>query len=73
VPSRPAAIPQILTQLAETPRSMAALTAGLSPESLRTAPDNDEWSASQVPAPLGERACGEAASPAVELQGQLLD
>jgi hypothetical protein len=40
VPNRPAAIPQILTLLAETPRRMTGLTAGLSPELLRTAPDS---------------------------------
>lgn len=57
MPSGPLAIPQILTWLAETPRRMAALTAGLSSESLRAAPDHDEWSANEVLAHL--RSCAD--------------
>ena len=43
--------------LAETPRRLAALTAGLAPAQLRTAPAPDEWSATDVLAHL--RACAD--------------
>lgn len=50
-------IEQILSLLAETPSRIAALTARLSPAQLRTAPDDDEWSANDVLAHL--RACAD--------------
>lgn len=48
---------QALAQLAETPRRLAALTAGLAPAQSQTAPNPDEWSASEVLAHL--RACAD--------------
>jgi hypothetical protein len=54
---RPLTIEQVLTALAETPPRVAALTAGLSPAQLRTAPRPDEWSAKDVLAHL--RACAD--------------
>ena len=57
MPSSSRTIEQVLTLLAETPPSLAALTAGLSPAQLRTAPDQDEWSANDVLAHL--RACAD--------------
>ncbi len=52
-------VEEILAQLAETPQSLAALTAPLSPAQLRTSPDpgNGEWSASDVLAHL--RSCAD--------------
>jgi DinB superfamily len=50
-------IEQILTQLADTPRSIDALTAGLAPAHLRTSPSRDGWSANDVLAHL--RACAD--------------
>lgn len=43
--------------LAAAPPRLAALTAGLAPEQLRTAPNPDEWSANEVLAHL--RACAD--------------
>jgi hypothetical protein len=57
VPDRSLAPEQILTLLAETPRRIVALTAGLAPADLRTAPDPAEWSANDVLAHL--RACAD--------------
>jgi DinB superfamily len=57
VPSRPLTIEQVLTQLAETPRRIAALTAGLAPALLHVSPGPDEWCANDVLAHL--RACGD--------------
>ena len=50
-------IEQVLTWLAATPQRIAALTAGLAPAQLRTAPDHDAWSANDVLAHL--RACAD--------------
>ena len=50
-------IEQVLTLLEATPTRIAALTAGLAPAQLRTAPGRDEWSASDVLAHL--RACAD--------------
>lgn len=47
----------MLTLLAETPSRLAALTASVGPAHLRTAPDPDEWSATEVLAHL--RACAD--------------
>ena len=57
MPSRPLTIEQVLTLLAATPPRLAALTAGLAPDRLRTAPDHDQWSANDVLAHL--RACAD--------------
>ena len=48
---------QVLTLLAATPPRIAALTAGLAPAQLQTAPDDDGWSANDVLAHL--RACAD--------------
>ena len=48
---------QILILLAEGPRRIAALAAGLAPARLHTAPNDDEWSANDVLAHL--RACAD--------------
>jgi hypothetical protein len=50
-------IEEILTRLAATPTRLAALTADLTPEQLRTAPAGGEWSANEVLAHL--RACAD--------------
>ena len=50
-------VEQILTLLAEAPPRIAALTAGLSPAQLHTAPNPGEWSANDVLAHL--RACSD--------------
>jgi DinB family protein len=55
--SAPLTIEQALTLLAETPRRLAALTAGLAPERLRSSPNPDEWSANDALAHL--RACAD--------------
>jgi DinB superfamily len=55
--SRALTIEQVLTLLAETPPRLAALTAGLSPAQLHTAPNHDAWSANDVLAHL--RACAD--------------
>ena len=48
---------QSLSWLAETPRSIAALTADLTPLNSRTRPNPDEWSANDVLAHL--RSCAD--------------
>ena len=48
---------QLMTLLAEAPRRIAALTAGLAPARLHAAPNSDEWSANDVLAHL--RACAD--------------
>jgi hypothetical protein len=50
-------IEQVLTLLVETPRRIAALTAGLAPAQLHTAHNPDEWSANDVLAHV--RACAD--------------
>jgi hypothetical protein len=50
-------IEQVLTMLAATPPRLAAVTAGLGPAQLRTAPNPEEWSANEVLAHL--RACAD--------------
>ncbi len=57
MPSKPLTIEHVLTLLAEAPPRIAALTAGLSPARLRTAPSPGEWSANDVLAHL--RACAD--------------
>lgn len=57
MPSKPPTVDQVLTRLAETPKRIAALTAGVAPELLRRSPGPDEWSANDVLAHL--RACGD--------------
>jgi hypothetical protein len=57
VPNRSLTIEQILALLAETPPRLEALTAGLAPAQLQTAPSDDEWSANDVLAHL--RACAD--------------
>lgn len=57
MPSKSLTIEQVLTLLAETPPRIAALTAGLEPAQLRTAPNHDEWSANDVLAHL--RSCAD--------------
>jgi len=46
-------IEQLLTLLAEGPRRIAALTAGVAPPRLQTAPNENEWCANDVLAHLG--------------------
>ena len=48
---------QVLTLLADTPRRLEALTAGLAPDQLRAAPAPGEWSANDVLAHL--RSCAD--------------
>lgn len=55
--SRALTIEQVLALLATTPPRLTALTAGLSPAQLRTAPNSGEWSANDVLAHL--RACAD--------------
>jgi hypothetical protein len=50
-------IDQILTQLPETPRRIAALTAAVAPATLRASPAPAQWSANSVLAHL--RACAD--------------
>ena len=57
MPSRSLTIEQILTIVAETPRRIAALTAGLAPAQLHATPNHGEWSANDVLAHL--RACAD--------------
>lgn len=57
MPSSSLTIEQVLTLLAATPPRLAALTDGLEPARLRTAPSHDEWSANDVLAHL--RACAD--------------
>ena len=53
----PLTVEQVLTLLAATPPRLAALTAGLNPARLRTAPVHGGWSANDVLAHL--RACAD--------------
>ena len=55
--SRSLTIEQVLTLLAESPPRIAAVTAGLSPDQMHTAPNRDGWSANDVLAHL--RACAD--------------
>lgn len=55
--SRSLTIEQVLRLLGETPTHLDALTAGLAPAHLQTAPNDDEWSANDVLAHL--RACAD--------------
>jgi hypothetical protein len=57
MPNKPLTIEQILFLLAETPPRIAALTSGLAQDQLRTALNDDEWSANEVLAHL--RACAD--------------
>jgi hypothetical protein len=57
VPERSPAIEQTLTLLAETPRRITELTAGLAPGHLHTPPSQDAWSANDVLAHL--RSCAD--------------
>ena len=57
MPDRAMTPGQVLTLLQETPLCLAALTVGLTPARLHTAPAPDEWSANDVPAHL--RACAD--------------
>jgi len=57
VPNKTLTIEQVLTLLSETAPRIAALTAGLAPAQLRTAPNHDGWSANDVLAHL--RACAD--------------
>jgi len=57
VPRRTLTIEQVLTLLKETPPQLAALTSGLAPVHLQTAPAHNEWSANDVLAHL--RACAD--------------
>jgi hypothetical protein len=50
-------VEQVLTLLAEAPRRIAALTAGLEPARMHVAPNEGEWSANDVLAHL--RACAD--------------
>ena len=50
-------IEEVLSLLAETPTRIAALTDGLTPAQVRTAPGPDEWSANDVLAHL--RSCAD--------------
>lgn len=65
MPSRSLTIEQVLTLLAETPRRIATLTAGLVPAQLHTAPNHDEWSANDVLAHL--RACADVWGSCIEV------
>jgi hypothetical protein len=57
MPEIPFSIEQILTLMAEAPAHIATVTADLTPDQLRAAPDPDEWSANDVLAHL--RACAD--------------
>jgi hypothetical protein len=57
MPTAALTLEQILVQLPETPLRIAALTAGVAPAKLRTRPEPDEWSATEVLAHL--RACSD--------------
>ncbi len=65
MPERSLTIEQILTILAQTPPRIAALTAGLLPAQLHTAPNRDEWSANDVLAHL--RACADVWGGCIEV------
>jgi DinB superfamily len=53
----PVAIDQILIHLTDQPKTIAALTAGLSPSGLRRSPSRSEWSVNDVLAHL--RSCAD--------------
>ncbi len=53
----PLTIDQVLTRLAKQPRTIAALTAGLTPARLRRSPTRGEWSLNDVLAHL--RSCSD--------------
>ena len=55
MPPEPLTVDEIMAILPETPRRIAALTKGLSPTQLRSAPEPDAWSVNDVLAHL--RAC----------------
>ena len=57
MPRRQFTIAEVLTLLAETPRRIRALTTGLTPAELRTAPTRGEWSVNDVLAHL--RSCAD--------------
>jgi hypothetical protein len=57
VPNKTLTIEQVLSLLTDTPRQIAALTAGMAPAQLQTVPADDEWSANDVLAHL--RACAD--------------
>lgn len=57
MPDRSLTIEQVLTLLAQTPPRIAALTAGLTPAQLHTAPNQGEWSTNDVLAHL--RSCAD--------------
>lgn len=57
MPRRSLTTDQALIVLAETPRRIAALTAGLTPAHMQFTIDDDEWSANEVLAHL--RACAD--------------
>lgn len=57
MPDRALTTEQILTLLAQTPPRIAALTTGLPPAQLHTAPNQGEWSANDVLAHL--RSCAD--------------
>lgn len=57
MPDRPLTNAQVLAMLAAAPPRIAALTAGLAPEQLQSAPAPGEWSANEVLAHL--RACAD--------------
>ena len=57
MPNGSLTVERVLTLLAATPPRLAALTSGLEPGQLRTAPAPDEWSANDVLAHL--RACAD--------------
>jgi hypothetical protein len=57
VPRSSFSIEEVLSLLAETPTRITALTDGLTPAQLRTAPSSDEWSANDVLAHL--RSCAD--------------
>ena len=57
MPKRSLTIEQVLTLLAEAPPRISALTDGLSPAQLRTAPNPGEWSANDILAHL--RSCSD--------------
>ncbi len=65
MPDRALAIEQILSMLAEAPRRIAALTAGLLPAQLHAKPDPDEWSANDVLAHL--RSCADVWGGCIEV------
>ncbi|GIH02935.1 hypothetical protein Rhe02_10020 [Rhizocola hellebori] len=58
-------IEQALDLLAETPKRLAALTAGLTPAQLCASPESDEWSAGEVLAHL--RSCADVWGGAIAL------